>query len=92
MKERQEEERKEREEFGEKWKCGGGGGKRGQRNSPEQPSPHLTNFLPTFPRQESVIGRLEVLIQEIKVQQLLVGRDHGRKSIDETKRTGAMGR
>lgn len=33
------------------WKCGGGGCKKGQRNSPKHPSPRLTNFLPTFPRQ-----------------------------------------
>lgn len=40
----------------------------GQRNSPEHPSPRLSNFLPTFPWQERVWGRLEVLLQEIKEQ------------------------
>lgn len=42
----------ERNFGGEEWKCGGGGCKKGQRNSPKRPSPRLTNFLPTFPRQD----------------------------------------
>lgn len=37
---------------GEEWKCGGVGCKKGQHDSPKRPSPRLTNFLPTFPRQD----------------------------------------